>query len=181
MPFHRIPLVRLLLALVLGGATFLTVRSALAPSPAEGPQVEVPVVARPVRAGTALAATDVRTTLLPASAVPDADPAPRPVGRTARVDLVPGEVVLASRLGPRGVAALLPAGARAVAVPRAAGTPPLEPGQQVDLLADGGVIVSAASVLAVDDSGTTVAVPEASAPLVAQAIAAGAVTLALAG
>lgn len=181
MPLHRIPLVRLLVALALGAATFLTVRSALVPTPAEGPRTEVAVVARPVRAGTALVPADVRTIRFPASAVPEGEPATAPVGLTARVDLVPGEVVLASRLGPRGIAALLPAGARALAVPRAAGTPPLEPGQQVDLLADGGVIVSAASVLAIDDSGTTVAVPEAAAPHVAQAIAAGAVALALAG
>jgi Flp pilus assembly protein CpaB len=180
-PLHRIPLVRLLVALGLGLATFLTVRSALAAAPDAGPQVEVPVVARPVRAGATLAAGDVRTARLPAAALPDAEPDPSPVGRTARVDLVPGEVVLADRLGPRGLAALLPAGARALAVPRAAGTPPLEPGQRVDLLATGRVVVPAASVLAIDDSGTTVAVPEAAAPAVAEAIAAGAVTLSLAG
>jgi len=63
----------------------------------------------------------------------------------------------------------------------AAGTPPLEPGQRADLLAGGRVVVPAASVLAVDDSGTTVAVPEAAAPAVAEAISAGAVTLSLAG
>jgi Flp pilus assembly protein CpaB len=171
----------MLVALVLGAATYLTVHSALGARPPEGPHVEVAVVARPVRAGTALSGADVRTTRLPTVAVPDAAPAARPIGQTARVDLVPGEVLLASRLGSRGVAAMLPAGARALAVPRAAGTPPLEPGQHVDLLADGGVIVTAASVLAIDESGTTVAVPEAAAPVVAQAIAAGSVTLALAG
>ena len=181
MPFHRIPLVRLLVAVGLGLATFLTVRSALAAPPDPGPLVEVAVAARGVPAGVTLAAADVRTARLPEAALPDAPPERHPVGRTARVDLVPGEVLLASRLGPRGLAALLPAGARALAVPRAAGTPPLEPGQRVDLLAGGGVVVEAASVLAVEDSGTTVAVPEATAPTVAEAVAAGAVTLSLAG
>ena len=181
MPLHRIPLVRLLVALGLGVATFLTVRSALAAPPDPGPLVEVAVAARPVPAGSALAAADVRTAHLPAAALPDAPLERRPVGLTARVDLVPGEVLLAARLGPRGLAALLPTGGRALAVPRAAGTPPLEPGQRVDLLAGGGAVVTAASVLAVDDSGTTVAVPEASAGVVAGAIAAGAVTLSLAG
>jgi Flp pilus assembly protein CpaB len=180
-PLHRIPLVRLLVALGLGVATFLTVHSALAAAPDPGPLVEVAVAARPVPAGVTLGAADVRTAHLPASALPDAEPEPNPVGRTARVDLVPGEVLLASRLGPRGLAALLPRGARALAIPRAAGTPPLEPGQRVDLLAGGGTVVTAASVLAVEESGTTVAVPEATAPAVAEAIAAGAVTLALAG
>jgi len=181
MPLWRIPLPRILVALALGVATFLVVRPALASRTGTGPLVEVPVVARPVPAGTRLGAADVRTTRLPADAVPDAEPAPSPVGRTARVDLVPGEVVLAGRLGPRGLAALLPSGARALAVPRAAGTPPLEPGQRADLLSAGRVVVAAASVLAVDDSGTTVAVPEALAPAVAEAIAGGAVTLSLAG
>ena len=181
MSLSRIPLPRLLLALGLGVATFLVVRPALAPRPGVGALVEVAVVARPVTAGVTLATADVRVARLPADSLPDAEPAEAPVGRTARVDLVPGEVVLASRLGPRGLAALLPAGARALAVPRAAGTPPLEPGQRADLLAGGLVVVLSASVLAVDDSGTTVAVPEAAAPAVAEAISAGAVTLSLAG
>jgi Flp pilus assembly protein CpaB len=180
-PLHRIPLARLLVALGLGLATFLTVRSALAPPAGAGAPVDVVVTARPVRAGAPLAPADVRAARLPAEALPRAERAEDPVGRTARVDLVAGEVVLAGRLGPRGLAALLPAGRRALAVPRAAGTPPLEAGQRVDLLAAGTVVVAAAAVLAVDDSGTTVAVPEGSAPDVAQAIAAGAVTLALAG
>lgn len=181
MPLHRIPLVRIVIALGLGLATFVTVRSAVATPPSAGNLVEVNVVARPVRAGVALAAADVRATSLPEKSIPDAEAARNPVGLTARVDLVPGEVVLATRLGPRGIAALLPAGARALAVPRAAGTPPLEPGQRVDLLANGGVIVAAASVLAIDDSGTTVAVPEKAAPVLAEAIATGTVTLSLAG
>jgi Flp pilus assembly protein CpaB len=180
-PLHRIPLARLLVALGLGLATFLAVRAGLAPAAGTGPLVEVMVAARPVRAGAALGPADVRAARLPADVLPRAERAPSPVGRTARVDLVPGEVVLSSRLGPRGLAALLPAGRRALAVPRAAGTPPLEPGQRVDLLASGRVVVLAAAVLAVDDSGTTVAVPEDSAPDVAQAIAGGAVTLSLAG
>ena len=181
MPLHRIPLVRLLVALALGLATFLTVRAAVATPPGHGPLVEVPVVARPVRAGTALGPADVRAAHLPAGALPDAEPDAAPIGRTARVDLVPGEVVLARRLGPRGLAAMLPDGSRALAVPPAAGTPPLEPGQLVDLLAAGAVVVPAAAVLSIDDAGTTVAVPEEAAPAVAEAIAAGTVTLALAG
>ena len=181
MSLSRIPLPRLLVALGLGVATFLVVRPALAPPPGVGALVEVPVVARPVAAGVTLVAADVQAARLPADALPDGEPAAAPVGRTARVDLVPGEVVLASRLGPRGLAALLPPGARALAVPRAAGTPPLEPGQRADLLAGGRVVVPSASVLAVDDSGTTVAVPEPAAPAVAEAISAGTVTLSLAG
>lgn len=181
MPLSRIPLIRIVVALGLGVATFAVVRPGLAPAAGTGPLVEVVVVARPVKAGTALVAADVHSRRLPVAALPDSDAARAPVGLTARVDLVPGEVVLAARLGPRGLAALLPPGSRALAVPRAAGTPPMERGQRADLLAGGRVVVPGASVLAVDDSGTTVAVPEPAAPMVAAAIAAGAVTLSLAG
>ncbi len=113
----RIPLPRLLVALGLGLATFLVVRPALAPPAGSGELVEVVVVARPVSGGATLVAADVQAARLPAGVLPDAEPAAAPVGHTARVDLIPGEVVLAARLGPRGLAALLPAGSRALAVP----------------------------------------------------------------
>ena len=90
-------------------------------------------------------------------------------------------MLLSSRLGGRGLAALLPAGTRALAVPRAAGTPPLEPGQRVDLVSGGATVVEGATVLAAEESGVTVAVPTGAAPLVADAVAAGTVTLLLAG
>jgi hypothetical protein len=86
------------------------------------------------------------------------------------------------------VAALLPEGARAVAVPaEASAVPPLEVGHRVDVLAvgaaDGRAVASvlAASALVVDvgEHAVTVAVDPGAVPRIAAALAAGAVTLAL--
>lgn len=66
MPLHRLPLVRLLVALGLGLATFGTVRSATARSAGAGRLVEVVTVA-PAGPGRGHAVSDdVRTTRLPA-------------------------------------------------------------------------------------------------------------------
>jgi Flp pilus assembly protein CpaB len=174
------PLPRFLVAGGLGIATFLVAKSAV-PAPAEGALVEVTVLARDVPAGQVIAAADVRRARLPAPAVPRTAAATTPVGATASVDLIAGEVVLARRLGARGLAGLLPKGTRALTVPRAAGTPPLERGQRVDLVSGAAVLVEAATVIAVEESGITVALPTAAAPAVAEAVAAGTVTLLLAG
>jgi Flp pilus assembly protein CpaB len=111
----------------------------------------------------------------------------------ALADLVPGEVVVRSRLAPdgrRGAAALLPEGQRAIAVPGGAGRPPLRLGDRVDVLAtlgdDSGrtvVVVTGATVLDVDDQRdlVTIAVPPDDAPSVASAVATATVTLALSG
>ena len=48
-------------------------------------------------------------------------------------------------------------------------------------MSGGAVVVESATVIAVEDSGITVAVPTAAAPAVAEAVAAGTVTLLLAG
>jgi Flp pilus assembly protein CpaB len=103
--------------------------------------------------------------------------------------LARGEVVTAGRVAPAGVgglAALLPDGARALAVPIGPGTPPLRRGDRVDVLAtfEGDeptfAVASGAAVLAVTrDKAVTVAVTADEAPRVAFALAQGAITLAL--
>lgn len=153
----------------------------------------VVVMAAAVERGEEIGPDDVVEQELPVAVVPVDALAVAPVGRLAIVALFPGEVVLADRVaadGLRGVAALLPAGSRALAVPAGPGTPPLEQGDIVDVLvtvAPGGdseeptfPVVEAADVVAVDDAGATIAVPRADAPRVAFALTAGRVTLALA-
>ena len=168
-----------------------------------GPLVRVPVVARPVDAGAVIGAGDVSVRLVPRTLVPGDGAVARGrswLGRAALVPLVPGEVVLARRLAPdglQGVTALLPPGARALAIPVGPGTPPLDRGEHVDVLAsfepspapDAGPptfpVALGAPVLAVaGDAGggeksVTVAVGADEAPRVAFAITHGAVTLAL--
>lgn len=80
-----------------------------------GDQQAVPVVARPVAAGTRLAATDVKIREVPRALVPAAALAEAPEGRIAAAALVPGEILLAGRLVAEND---LPPGTVAVAVAR---------------------------------------------------------------
>ena len=130
--------------------------------------------------------------------VGDATTAEPPVGAVVRQPILAGEPVAPSRLAPdglTGVAALVPAGERAVAVAVGpAGVPPLAVGDQVDVVTvmppgatgDGGsdpafTLVERATVVAIGEQAVTIAVPDADAPRVAWAVANGAVVLALAG
>ena len=162
-----------------------------------GGLVEVPVTTRSVGAGAVVRAGDVEVVSLPAHAVPRGPVARSPAGRVAVVPMVPGEVVLASKLAPnglRGVAALVPRGRRALAVPADAGGLALRVGNRVDVLAtfdvagDGPApeeptfpVAQGAWVVDADEDGVTVAVLPDEAPRVAFALARGTVTLALAG
>jgi len=160
----------------------------------------VPVVLTPVAAGGTVPEGAVALAPRPASTVPDGALAAAEgwAGRTALVPLVPGEVLLASKVAPEGVrgpAALLPEGTRALAIPSGpGGRPPLEVGDRVDVLvtlADATpddpsappTVEVAAAALVVDVDGeadaVTVAVPAGEAPAVAYAVTTGAVSLAL--
>jgi Flp pilus assembly protein CpaB len=179
---------------LLGVVTLFAVRAALEASAGVaaryGSLRAVPVVVAPVAAGEEVPAAAIVVDERPAATVPDGDVVSRWAGRTALVPLVPGEVLLATKVAPdglRGAAALLPDGARALAVPSGlGGRPPLRVGDHVDLLAttaevDTVVVAAGALVLHVDDDTdtVTVAVPAGEAPTVTSAITTGAVTLAL--
>ena len=191
---------------VLSCVTVVSIQGAAAEAAARqrawGDTEVVPVVRRPVAAGQVIEAADIERRTMPAGLVPDGAIAGDPVGQAARVALWPGEVVLAERLaraGLRGVAALVPEGARAMAVPRGPGTPPLSVGDRVDLLATFDIppaegtgeepaplaptfaVASDATVLHVEDEAVTVAVTVEQSARVAFALAIGTVTLALAG
>jgi pilus assembly protein CpaB len=166
------------------------------------------VMARPVEAGVVLARRDVRVVAMPARLVPAraAVGVDAVVGRAAAVALWPGEVVLQGRLAPdglRGVAALVPPGMRAVAVPVDDAGLHVALGDAVDVLAtfdtsspssssssspsvraddtpDPTVVVAAgAPVLEVASGAVTIAVPADDAPRVAFALARATITLAL--
>jgi Flp pilus assembly protein CpaB len=138
---------------------------------------------------------------LPGGVIPDGalDGASSPVGEATRVDLQRGEVVLTARLagrGAHGVAAMVPPGYRAVAVPNDDHMPAVRVGDRVDVLATFDVgdgldassqsapaptfaVASAAEVLAVTPRALTLAVDAQDAPRVAFALAKGAVTVAV--
>lgn len=148
------------------------------------------------RAGEALGPGDVALVERPRAVVPADALEALPPGAVLRADVFAGEVLVAGRLAPSGltgVAAMLPAGTRAVAIPTEAGlVPPLAPGDRVDVLValpaeaagdgpPGFAVATSALVVAVDEAGVTVAVPRDTAPRVAVALGQGAVTLALVG
>lgn len=186
-----------LLAVLTGGVVRATLVRTSVVLDELGPLREVPVVVRPVGVGEVVSDGDVARARRPSSMLPDEAITDDAVGRVAIVPLVPGEVVLASRLAPdglRGAAALLPDGHRALAIPGGpGGRPPASVGDLVDVLAtfataEAGsaptvVVAAAARVLALDDESdtVTVAVPADEAPAVAYAITAATITLALSG
>jgi len=148
------------------------------------------VVTSAVGAGEPLGG-HVRTQAVPLAVLPPHALATLPRRAVAAVDLAPGEILLAHRLAGRSaLAARLPAGRRAVAVPAAGGLP-VEVGDHVDVLAtfDTGetgvdptlVVARDALVLADQDDAVTVAVEQDAAPRVAYALAVGTITLVLSG
>ena len=169
-------------AAVAASAVGSVVDRATAPVRRLGPLVAVPVAARAVDMGTVLTDDDVRWRRLPAGVLPEGPRADDPVGRATLVPLVPGEPLLVSKLAPDGVvgvAALVPAGARAVGVPVADGMPPVRRGDRVDVLAPS-VVAADAVVLDVTEVVITVAVVAEDAPRVVEAMTRGVVLLALA-
>ncbi|MFP5377641.1 MAG: Flp pilus assembly protein CpaB [Acidimicrobiia bacterium] len=200
MRLRRSPVPFWVLAVALALATGLAVArlagEAAARADRLGGLVDVPVATRPVAVGAVLRGADVEVRSLPAAAVPRGPVAPSPAGRVAVVPLAPGEVVLAAKLAPEGlagVAALVPPGHRALAVPVDRGGLSLRPGHRVDVLATFDVageeaagaptfpVARAALVVDAGEETVTVAVTPDEAPRVAFALARGAVTLALAG
>lgn len=154
-----------------------------------GPLRPVVVAARPVERGTALAPADVEVRRLPAGFLPPGAFASvdEVRDRAPVVPLLPGQPLLQGHLAPDGLtgaAALIPPGARAVAVPAAGTTPTLRVGDVVDVLAtlEGdptlALAVDVPVVEAGEDSASVAVSPEA-ARAVAYAVAHGSVTLAL--
>ena len=186
------------LAAVTGLTVFRLVGEASARAARLGGLVDVPVAARRLDAGTTLRAGDVAVRRLPAASLPDAPVARSPAGKAAIVPLAPGEVLLAAKLAPEGVggvAALVPRGHRALAVPVDGAGLAVRAGDRVDVLAtfevadSGGdppapptfPVATAALVVHAAEEAVTVAVTPDEAPRVAFALARGTVTLALTG
>jgi Flp pilus assembly protein CpaB len=136
----------------------------------------------------------VATESWPAAMVPEGAVTQSPVGQTVIATIEPGEAVNGARLAPdglRGVAALVPSGRRALAIPVGPTVVDLSVGDQVDLIAgfdaasaSGGrapafTVAERAVVVAVDERRVTVAVDADDATRVAFAIVAGTVVPAL--
>lgn len=210
MRLHRSPLPFWVLAVATALFTGVTVNRLVGEAAARaarlGGLVDVVVAARSVDVGSPLRAADVTVRRLPADALPDGpvlSTTASAAGKVALVPLVRGEAVLVSKLAPdglRGVAALVPSGHRALAVPVDPGGLSFRLGNRVDVLATFDVagdpaagpgpgaavspeptfpVATAAVVVDVGDQAVTVAVTSDEAPRVAFALARGTVTLAL--
>ena len=186
----------LTVALAAGWAVAAAVSRAEAERLAWGEPVAVAVATRDLAPGDEIGAGDVHLVDHPPGLVPADALAEVPVGQVVRAAVFDGEVLVAARLAPTGtsgLAATLPDGTRAVAIPVEAGTaPPLQPGDLVDVLvalpeeaAGGGppgfALTTGATVVDVDDAAVTIAVDPEAAPRIAVALGQGAVTLALVG
>jgi len=160
------------------------------------------VVARhDLERGAVIGDDDVVVRRLPLDAVPDSALEQAPTGRTVTEAIVGGEVVSSTRVAPDGVdglAALVPVGRRAIAIPVEGTGLRVQVGDRVDVLdfSGGGaadpdyprapaagaeLVARGALVIAVADSSTTVAVDPDEAGSVAAALAGGTPVLALAG
>lgn len=189
------------LAVVTGLVVVSLVSSAEAARQRWGRARPVAVATRDLAPGEVIDGSAVEVRRLPEAAVsPDALAEP-PAGSVVRQPVVAGEALVPERLAPQGltgVAALVPPGHRALALPIGPlAIPPLTLGDLVDVLAVLPVaqddlpgraadepsfpLVEAARVVDVGEQSITVAVPELDAPRVAWVLANGAVVLALAG
>ena len=187
------------LALVTALAVTSLVAAAGAARDRWGTTRPVAVATRDLSPGDVVDGGAVEVRDLPSGVLGDATMAEPPVGAVVRHPILAGEPVAAARLAPdglTGVAALVPAGERAVAVAVGpAGVPPLVVGDLVDVVAvvapgaagdDGAgepafTLVERATVVAVGEQAVTISVPDRDAPRVAWAVANGAAVLALGG
>ena len=192
------PVVRLtaVVALVLLGASIAQRAAATAMEERRrwGEERTVVVARDRILIGDVVEADAVTTQSWPVALVPAGAVETSPVGRTAAATIETGEAVVASRLAPeglRGMAALVPPGWRALAIPVGPAVVALSVGDHVDLIAGFDVasatgdqapaftVADNAVVVAVDAERVTVAVREHDAERVAFAIVAGTVVPAL--
>jgi pilus assembly protein CpaB len=153
---------------------------------------QVVTAAAPLETGAVVRAGDVTVRSVPAAFLPEGAlrSASAAIGHTVVVPLFRGAAVVAANLAPdglSGIAALLPAGTRAVAVPTGAGSVALRRGDRVDVLATFDpppagedptfAVAEAALVVDVGPEAAAVAVAPDEATRVAYALAAGRVTL----
>ena len=179
------------LALLTGATTYRYLGALAAGADRFGHPVAVAVATRDLHAGDRLGSGDVELRELPGSAVAPTALRSRSAGRVVRRAVSDGEVLVAADLtspGTSPLAAALPPGTVAIAVPRGDAPLPLDRGDRVDLLAavdpDGGRLVPVARggvVVASGRTSVTVAVTEDEVGDVAAAVAAGVVVPAIRG
>jgi pilus assembly protein CpaB len=183
-------------AVLCGAAVTGVVQRAEDAAAAWGTSVPVLVATRDLAPGDRLDAGNTEVRSHPAPLVPDGALASVPDDRRVATAVFAGEVLRDERLAPSGlstVAARLPPGTRAMAIPVEPGlVPSLVVGDRLDVLValppevagdgpPGFALATGVLVVAVDDAAVTIAVSADTAPRLAVALGTGAVTLALTG
>ena len=154
-----------------------------------GPTTQVAVVVGDHAGGEQLDDADVELRDVPRSAVPADALTAAPHDRRLRTDVRAGEVLTSGRFAAGGrseIAAQIPPGRQAIAVPRTSAALDLRPGDQVALLGLGSsgaseVIVDDGLVVAATEGATTIAVPLGDVGDMADAVLAGTMTVVLSG
>ncbi len=136
------------------------------------------VLAKDIDAGQPIGRDDVTRAEAPTHVVPEGRLVTVPTAAVARVGLGRGTILAQELIIEPGVG--LDADHRGVALPVEETTPPLRPGQRVDLVSTGVVASREASVLRVDDEQTVVAVPLSDVAAVTAAAREGDLTIVLA-
>lgn len=186
--------VAVLLALACGALVLRVTEHAEAATARYGATRSAWVARRALSPGDRIGAGDVTLESRPSAFVPRGAVEDDPVGRRVVDAVDAGEVVGEHRLADgdrRGVAALVPGGWRALAIPAVEAALPVEVGQRVDVLAAAdagdrgpvGTVVAEDGIVVhvADDATVTVAVAGEDAPRVVAALAGGYVSLALVG
>jgi pilus assembly protein CpaB len=183
-------------ALVLAGSVLSVTRAAEQERSTWGTTVPVLVATADIGAGDRIDGSNVEVVAWPSALAPVQALPAMPADARAAAPIWTGEVVDQRRLAPGDLsplAARLPPGTRAVAVPVEPGTaPPLVVGDRVDVLvalpaeaAGGGppgfALATGAPVVGVEDSSVVVALSPDVAPRVAVALGQGAISLVLVG
>ena len=186
----------IILAVACGAGVAATVHQADTARAAWGEATDVLVARRDLDAGDPVDGDTTRLVAHPGPLVPPGALTELPDGGRVAEAVYAGEVLRAERLAPGGVSAVaarLPRGTRAVAVPIEAGTtPPMAVGDRVDVLValaaeaasdgpPGFALATDVVVVAVTEAAVTLAMPRDAAPRLAVALGQGAVTLALVG
>jgi Flp pilus assembly protein CpaB len=184
----------LAVAAVTGLAAASAVQGAEDARRAWGPGTPVLIATEDLAPGDRLGSDNARVVVQPAPVVPAGALRVLPADTRVAAPILQGEVVREERLAPSATSALaarLPAGTLAMAIPMEPGTtPPLEVGDRVEVLvalppeaagagAPGFSLATDVPVVAVGETAVAIAVDRDVAPRLAVAFGQGAVTLAL--
>ncbi len=176
------------LAIVAGSVTIGALASAAATRNTYGERQSMPVARHDLEVGHVIDERDVAWRTLPI-ALTAGSTAVEPIGRTVIEPVVGGEVLLTRRLSGStdlGRAGAIPRTSRAISLERTELTPPLRPGDEVDLLTASSrsgatTIARRARVLEVSDRAIVVIVAESETSAVARAALDSTVLIALRG